>query len=273
MAQENVIPLEILVATMNRNSWDFLDSMFMHNDLDEHHVLVINQTTDDRQLESPSQNIRVINSSEIGLSKSRNLAIDNAMGSICLLADDDVVFLKDFKDSILKAYSELTDADLICFQTKTFKGQPFSHYPDRVSPLNGFYPKVLSIEISFKQDPVKANRLYFDENFGLGSQFEDGENRLFLKSIVDHPVMRSYFVPEFIVQHESVTSSDEVFSDRFIHARSALSYKQQGIFAYFYIFRLLFSLWRKGFIRPSQLLSKFKVAQGGINAYKTMIHA
>ena len=273
MSKENTIPLEILVATMNRNSLDFLDTMFANDDLNEHHILVINQTTEDSQLESNSPRIRVINSVETGLSRSRNLAIQHAQGTICLLTDDDVVFIKDFGQTILSAYKSIPTADLLCFQTLTHQGQPFSRYPKKRVNLNSFYSKVLSIEITFKRYSMIDNDLSFDALFGLGSVFEDGENRLFLKSVLDHPSLTAYFIPEFIVQHGSTTSSDDVSSDRFIHARSALNYKQHGNFVYFYIFKLLFSLLRKGYIKPREVWSKFQVALNGISKFKTLNNA
>ena len=84
--------------------------------------------------------------------------------------------------------------------------------------------------------------------------------------------LKSYFVPKFIVEHESVSSNDEVSSDRFIFARSALNYRQYGFLAYFYIIKLLFSLLRKGLIKPNQILAKWYVSQKAIRTYKSLIN-
>ena len=272
MANENEIPLEILVATMNRNSLEFLHTMFERNSLNDSKVLVINQTTKDCLLESSSSNIRVINSFEKGLSRSRNLAIQNAKGQICLIADDDVVFEKDFQQSILSSYESLPEADLLSFKTRTPEQKPYSNYPKSVSEINSFYKKILSIEITFKTESLIKNNLFFDEQFGLGSLFEDGENRLFLKSVLEHTKLKSYFVPKFIVEHESFSSSDAVSSDKFIFARSALNYKQNGFLVHFYIFKLLFWLLRKGLIKPNQIIAKWKVSQKAIKTYKSLIN-
>lgn len=273
IAKENDVPLEILVATMKRNSLQFLHTMFQHNAINEFNILVINQTTKDCLLESNSSNIRVINAFEKGLSRSRNLAIQGAIGHICLLADDDVVFEKDFQHNILSSYESLPEADLITFKTRTPEQKPYSCYPKQISNLIPFYKKVLSIEISFKRDSIANNNLFFDEQFGLGSIFQDGENRLFIKSVLDHDKLKSYFVPKFIVEHESASSSDEVSSDRFIFARSALNYKQNGFLAHIYIIKLLFSLFRKGLIKSNQILPKWKVAQKAIRMFKSQINA
>ena len=102
--------------------------------------------------------------------------------------------------------------------------------------------------------------------------FEDSETFLFLNSVIKHR-LKALFVPKTIVAHEPESSSDDVASDRYIYARSALNYKLFGRMSYFYILKLLFSLLRKGKINASQLIPKFKVAQKGIKQYKSIINA
>src|SRR5690606_26692020 len=99
-------------------------------------------------------NIRVINSFEKGLSKSRNLALDNAIGDICLLADDDVVYLQDFQKVVLESYATLKNADVVTFKTLTTENKPYYDYPKDISMLGSFSKYVLSIEISFKRNSV-----------------------------------------------------------------------------------------------------------------------
>ena len=107
--------LEILVATMNRGTLDFLDTMFQNIRLEEVLVLVINQTEEDTQLVSDRAHIRVINSFEYGLAKSRNLAIQHAIGDICLVADDDVVYAPDLQKTISEAFAQNTRAAAFIF--------------------------------------------------------------------------------------------------------------------------------------------------------------
>ncbi|PWK18211.1 glycosyltransferase [Xanthomarina spongicola] len=272
ISEKTKIPLEILVATTNRTSLGFIYKMFKNNALEDYHILIINQTSKERLLHSETKNIRVINSFEKGLSRSRNLAIQNAFGDICLLADDDVVYLEHFEKPILESYNKLTDADIITFKTLTSVKKPYSNYPNQVTSLDRFYRKVLSIEISFKRESVLKNNLKFDELFGLGSVFQDGENRLFLNEVVKNKQIKAYFSPEYIVMHEPLSSSDDVASDRFIFARSALNYKLHGVFVWLYVFRLIASLLRKRLIKMNEVSSKIKVANQGIKTYKDLKH-
>ena len=88
--------IEILVATMHRTSLDFLYNMFPNQDFETLNLVVVNQTTEAQKLSVLIPNCKVINVFEKGLSRSRNLAISNAIKPILLLADDDVVYQKDF---------------------------------------------------------------------------------------------------------------------------------------------------------------------------------
>ncbi|TYA58292.1 glycosyltransferase family A protein [Formosa maritima] len=270
--EKSKIPLEILVATTNRTNLDFIYNMFKNNVLEDYYILIINQTTKEEVLISELPNVRVINSFERGLSKSRNLAIREAIGEICLLADDDVVYQRHFEKPILESFKNMPEAGIISFKTITTDGKRYSNYPNQKINLQKFYKKVLSIEISFKRDAIIKNKLFFNENFGLGSVFQDGENRLFFEDVFKTNQIKAYFSPEFIVIHEPLSSSDDVASDRFIFARSALNYKLHGNFAWLYVIRLIVSLVRKKLISFSEISSKFRVANQGIKTYKSMLH-
>jgi len=102
--------LEIMVSTMNRSDLSFLEAMFPDMDLSSYSILIINQTKLNQDLVSTTEGIRVINSREFGLSKSRNLAIENAIGDILVVADDDIEYLPDFDKTILRAYKTYNQA-------------------------------------------------------------------------------------------------------------------------------------------------------------------
>src|SRR5687768_13552878 len=104
---------------MNRSSLDFLLPMFPFEHFSNFNILIVNQSKEN-VLTSDFSTIRVINSPEFGLSKSRNLAIDNAKGKVCLITDDDVVFAEDFYKEILKAFTKLGNPAIISFNHKRF---------------------------------------------------------------------------------------------------------------------------------------------------------
>lgn len=72
----------------------------------------------------------MINSFEKGLSKSRNLALENALGKILILADDDVVYQEGFDSTIIKAYNQFPNAAAIRFCAVKANGDLIKKYPE-----------------------------------------------------------------------------------------------------------------------------------------------
>ena len=259
--------LEILIATMHRSDLLFLETMFQ-KPLDQinENLIIVNQSFD-HQLTSEIQHIKVINNKEYGLSKSRNLAIKHSTKDLCWILDDDCVLLSDAVDQVIEAHQEYT-SDVLTFKTKTHKGQDFYNYPDTFSCLDfKAIEKVLSPEITFKREAILTAGLIFDQRFGLGAQFQDAENYIFLDEVLKKNLKIS-FVPETIVQHEEHTSSDDVASNRVIYARGAIAGRRNIITAVYYQFKYVFFLWRKGYVKSlSKLWEKFMVFQHGANDY------
>ena len=88
--------LQVLISTMNRSNLEFLDSIFVNNNISNSLITIINQTKKNTISCDNNKSIQIFNSSEFGLSYSRNLAIKNSTNDYCLIADDDVVYVKNF---------------------------------------------------------------------------------------------------------------------------------------------------------------------------------
>lgn len=261
--------LEILIATKDRSNFDFLMKMFPHQHFSNFSLLIVNQSQNSF-LNSDFESVKVINSKEKGLSKSRNLAIKNASKKICLIADDDVVFEETFKKNILSAFNKQENADVITFNHLRVG----NHVPQKTGNLIFRHDtksiwSVCSIEIAFKLDEIKSRKLYFDENFGLGSYFETAEEFLFLKEALNEKLI-VMFNPAVIVSHSELSSGKNEGSDTLIYARSALFYKLHGIFAYLWLLKYTLFLLRKKHIKFSETLSKYKKGIDGIAKFKQL---
>ena len=267
--QDKKHDIEILIATMHRNNLDFLKNMFPDG-YEQLQLLIVNQTDKDTVLESNSKHIKVFNSFEKGLSKSRNLALEHATSTICLFADDDVIFLNNFETTIKKAFQE-NNVAVITFQIQTTDGHLFWNYPAK----NGFHKqlnKILSPEIAINRKEIIANNIRFDEQFGLGAIFEDSENYIFLKE-VSEKLQMPYFHKKTIGTHPPETSSDQVASDKYLYARAALNYKFHKNLVYLWLIKMLFFLLRTKRISFNEAPKKWKIALAGIQKYKALNHA
>lgn len=265
------VDLEILVATMNRSDLDFLIPMFPFAHFSEFNILVVNQTDENALIDSHFSNVRVLNSFEKGLSKSRNLALKNTIGEIALIADDDAVFLPDFQQKIIGEHKKNEDFSIICFQTLTTKNKPYSNYSVkafRMKEKNFLY--VLSIELTFKTKDLHEKNIIFNEHFGLGAQFQDAESLFFLRR-ANYNQAKVLFCPENIVIHEEYSSSDDVVSDRLLYARMAGFYKKHQFGAYYFLLKYVFYLYRKRLISFLEVFSKLSIGNKGIKDYKTLL--
>lgn len=208
--------LQVLISTMDRKSITQLnlEQKKIYSD-----TIIVNQT--DNNKTSLYNNIRMINYKEIGLSRSRNRALENASSEICIISDDDVEYVENFESIIVNAFKENEDTDIITFKIKTPQGENFKNYRnemfdhDKRSIL-----KVSSIEVAFKLESIKKNNIKFDEKFGLGSIYVSGEENIFLMDCINRGLKIKY-IPITIAIHEK-ESSGRVLNEKAIYSKGAL---------------------------------------------------
>ncbi|WP_269227648.1 glycosyltransferase family 2 protein [Flavobacterium eburneipallidum] len=262
--------IEILVSTMNRNSLDFLIPMFSFSHFSEFSILIINQTEGDNLLVSDFSSVRVINSLEKGLSRSRNLALKNAMGKILLIADDDLVFKVDFDTKIVQAYNQFSNKAVISFCIEKPNGSLFKKYlPEAKSDLNLMELfNVLSVEISLNKTILDKTGVTFDDNFGLGSTFKMGEEAIFLSDIKNKNYQIA-FVPNVIAKHPEISSNEKIdFFQRYYIQGAFLSRVFQANYFVDLATKLFFD-WKQKKLKLRQISKAIKSAnQGKQDFYK-----
>jgi glycosyltransferase involved in cell wall biosynthesis len=170
---------------------------------------------------------------ERGLSKSRNRALSLAQGDICLIADDDISLLPEYKERILSEFRANPEADIITFQIRTPDGGFFKdnygtdpHWHTLRSIM-----RVCSIEIAFRRERVLKSGIRFDERFGLGAEFPTGEEAIFLADAI-RAGLRVRYVPVPIVVHGR-ESSGAAFArnPRLIKAKGAMFLRLFGVWS------------------------------------------
>ena len=260
--------IQILIATMNRTDFDFLNAMFVFSDFAEFNLLIINQTSQDKQLTSNLENVKVMNSFDKGLSKSRNLAIELATKALLILTDDDIVFQPGFESHVLKAFNSDDSHDGFRFEFLNGKGNFAKKYPkhfeEKLSQLEIL--NTSSVELVFKRESIQKVNLKFDENFGLGTEFGMGEEAIFVADAVKKGLSIG-FVPEVLVAHSHPSTSQRtaVSMQYFIH--SAVFYRIYGKMYFFWIALKLFFDLKHRKVRFREIFKMFKRALKGKQAY------
>lgn len=264
------VPFEILISTMFRSDLSFLEAMFPNGDYSMYSILIINQTDTARQLESSHAHVRVINTEERGLPQSRNMAIHNAIGEVCLVADDDVVYVPNLEAIILAGYNTYPGAAVVTFQLQKTNGELFRKYPNVTRHTNSSYKTVNGVVISFKKDVLLEKDVLYNLNFGLGAIFSGANEYVFMRNVIKAK-LPAYFVPTIILTHPDVSSGQDLGSDRLLYLRGALAYKCYGIWGYLWVLKYVFFLIRHQIIEAKYAFAKAKKAFSGIKKYKQLV--
>jgi hypothetical protein len=265
--------LEILISTMNRENLSFLDEIFINNENSDFHILIINQTSKENILVSNKERIRVINSFEYGLSKSRNLAIKNAIGDLCLIADDDIEYVKDFDTIIQEAFLRATDVSIMKFKIGTFCGKNYKVYSNgsKILSKKKDIRNISSIEIAFKHHDILKHSIFFNTFFGLGSHFTSGEEYLFLKEALNKG-LKIKFENSFVVKHSFQHSTSNMGNDNFVKAQAVIYYHDYKNFSYLFLLKLIIFLVRKSKIKFTDAIAKYVIGVKAIKKYIRLIN-
>lgn len=221
--------LEILMATMHRNK---ISDLNLEKKNITSKILIINQTSfNETQIE---ENKKMISYKGIGSSNSRNYAIEEASGEICLIADDDIVYLKEYEKIVLSAFEKNPNADIITFQIQCPDGTMFkSNYSKNEYWHNKrTILKCSSIEIAFKRKSIIDNNLKFDTEFGLGSKYRVHDEVIFLMDALNRGLKLKY-IPTPIVIHPKESSGTN-YIDHLIISKGAAFVRLFGNKACFY---------------------------------------
>lgn len=224
--------IEFLVSTTNRTDLHFLNKIFEHVKGD-YSILVINQCIDipvPDSIVSDKENVRVLSVSERGTSRSRNLAIQNAIGDICTFTDDDLIYSSDVLSVVQAAFSQI-DSDIITFQTaicgsdvkmKSYRDTSFKHNKRTILAVGDW-------EIFFKKESIGSIRL--DERFGLGCEFPACEYHIFLMDCYKEG-LKIHYEPHAVVCHPFVITTGVKFLPYIEIARGAGFVRMLGIFGF-----------------------------------------
>ncbi len=263
--------LEVLISCMNQQNMKIAEMTGIQTD-----ALIINQCPQSEVLNEIKSdqntsggqnktlvNIRMLNTNTRGLSKSRNMAIQHAVGDVCLLCDDDEQLDSSYEKIILKAYEALPDADIICFR---IANQP-SRLKQKTQRLTKWTAmRIASWQITFRREAIINSGIRFDENMGAGTGNGGGEEVKYLRDCIKAG-LKAYYVPNSIgvvAQTESTWFKGfdrDFFYKRGVTNRYMLGLPMAILYAiyYSYVKRNLY----KAYVTPWQ---SFKYTLDGILA-------
>jgi hypothetical protein len=231
--------------------------------------LVINQLPGSKiSSKENRKNVDYINIDETGLSKSRNLALINALADISYISDDDLIFDEGFDEIVTHYHDKYSNFDIICFKVESINNSRPKKYMKKQCEMKYIKSlKVSSYEISFKTKSVKSKNITFDENFGAGSKmFKMGEENIFLYDCIKAG-LKILFIPVTIakVSHDESTWF-KGYDDNYIHDLGAVYYRMTK--KWWWILAIQYLIRKRKIINNKNILHNFKILLSGVAKYK-----
>lgn len=255
---------EILCTTMNQQDFTKLKEMNVHAN-----ILFANQASETRyeELEFEGKTARMITTTTRGVGKNRNLGLIYAKGDICLLADDDMVYVDDVEEIVLNEFKRLPKADAIIFNVISSNPERKQVFNKRCKKMTKFSRNPYgTVRIAFKLNQIKRKNIWFSTLFGGGAVYPSGEDSLFIKDMLRNG-MKVYISNKVIGYVKQIESSwFKGMDEEYFYGKGAfIQASRKGIFKYLYV--LYFALRTKN-LSPVPFMKKIKALLGGMKEYK-----
>jgi hypothetical protein len=217
--------------------------------------------------------VKVVNSLEKGLSKSRNLALKIATSNWCLIADDDLVYLKDFETIIFSGIKQYDSSGVIVFKSLVEIDVSRRIFPvNSKKKLNSFEKfDVASFEMLLNRTHKQA--VFFNENFGLGSDvFLFGEEALLMYDYGIEQKNVSYYNKAIVCHPKESTGTLYDHPLRYYTKGGILKYSYPKLFRVWIFIQLFFDL-KQNKIKISDVSKNYSEAIKGVKKLKEITNA
>lgn len=232
------LKVEVLLSCMNQEDFSLVDRCKIRTD-----AVIVNQHNNNSYAQTTlgERKIRMFSSTQRGLSRSRNYALSQAVGDICLLCDDDVTYVDNYEAVVIEAFRKLPQADVIVFNTNLVNAfEPRNPIVKiRKAPRFKSYG---SVRIAFRLNSVRHANVWFNVNFGAGSKYSAGEEALWLMELRKKG-LQVYEYPATIctVDYSESTwftgRNKKYFYDKGAFLAAGYPWLK-GVFKYYFAFRL-----------------------------------
>ena len=214
--------IQVLVASMNQNDHSLLGKMNIQSD-----AIVGNQSNYNKveYFNWNDHEICYLNFNEKGVGLNRNNALMRANCDICLFADDDMVYLDNYPQTIEKMFSDYPQADVIVFNIignyASKQDRDVIQKPMRINWFNFLRYGMVRVACRFRS--IKENGIYFNQCFGGGCEYQCGEDCIFLSDCL-RKGLKIYALPVAIAKltEERESTWYEGYNNKFFHDQGKL---------------------------------------------------
>lgn len=256
--------VEVLVATMHQKEHSLVEKMNIQTD-----AVIVNQCDkeDYEEFEHNGKKIKFISKKERGLSRSRNLALKNASGDICIIADDDIVYENGYEKKIKKAYEELPQADIIVFDVPLENQLNDKRFGDTTFKMNFRRAlQVSSYRITLKRKSILNNDIKFMTIFGAGSVYNHGEENIFIKECKRKGLKIYYYPQRIAINKHGESTWFKGYDKKYFFDIGAIYYELFGSLYLLFALRLLIRKRKK--LKEVTIIQGLKAVINGKKEYK-----
>lgn len=211
---------QILMSTMNLKDFSLIDECKIKSN-----TIIINQTDRLNYQEKimDGKKLEIHSFPELGIGRSRNNALLKSSAEICLIADDDIEYVDDYEQMILKEFELNPKADVIVFNLDVIRATGLEKGKNKNKRLNKFtFMSHGGPQIAFKRSKILEKNIWFTLLFGGGAKYGSGEDSLFLKQAIDSGLV-AYSSDKLIGTVDSRESSWFTgFNEKYLYDRGAL---------------------------------------------------
>jgi glycosyltransferase involved in cell wall biosynthesis len=233
-------------------------------------ALAINQynySYKEDKLKNGNNILRMISINDRGLSKSRNLAIENSNAGVCVIADDDLIYKDNYVEIISNAYNKYPEADIIAFNVpSTNPERPTSVLRnDNVNFITSM--KLASFQLTVKRNSIVENQISFKTLFGAGARYTCGEENILLIECLKKGLTIKFVNEEIAIVDHMESTWYQGFNEKMFITKGAMFYEMSPSLSYLLITQFAVRKW-KLYKKDVSFLDAFKFMIKGINDYK-----
>lgn len=260
--------IEIIVSTLD-NIFDNIDESIKKYK----NVTIINQKSSSRNIDDKEvknkkiNNLNWIDINQIGLSKSRNYALDLATADYLYLTDDDIVLSPSFEEIVQETIKNNQKVDILAFKVGGIEKE-FKKYPSRELNI-GFLRslKLSSVQLVICKDFIQKNKIKYDELFGAGAEYKMGEENIFLFDALKKGAKIKFIPKEIAKVHLNESSWFTGYDRKYFIDRGAIFHRMFGVFSG--IYSMIFCVRKqKLYNKNFSIMKAYKYTQIGKKQYK-----
>ncbi|MCQ2081169.1 MAG: glycosyltransferase family 2 protein [Lachnospiraceae bacterium] len=257
---------QLLISSVEQNTSDLLKTMKVSSDA----VLVNQCESDSLACESfDGHRITVVSQSKRGVGESRNTAMLNATGDICLFSDEDIVYFDDYEKKVLDAFKKHEDASVITFNVEVDERRRTYWNSDVHEIKWNNYGRYPAYSIAVKRDDIINNGIFYSTLFGGGAKYSNGEDSLFLHDCLKKG-LKMYSETD-ILGKETYRESTwfKGYTDKFFFDRGVLYHFLYGKMAVLFGARFLLKN-KNTMLREKSFFNAFSLLRAGVREGKTL---